>query len=45
MKIHGAGIILNLQIFLDFLNIPKQKIRLNNTWSQFAALRKQAASR
>jgi len=45
VKIHGAGIILNLQIYLDFLNIPKQKIRLNNTWSQFAALRKQAASR
>jgi len=32
MKIHDAGIILNLQLFLGFfLNIPKQEIRLNNT--------------
>ena len=31
MTIHGSGIILNLQLFLGFLNIPKQEIRLNNT--------------
>jgi hypothetical protein len=45
MKIHGAGIVLHLLLFLGFLNIPKQEIRLNNTKSQFRNLRKQDASR
>jgi hypothetical protein len=45
MKIHVAGSILSLQLFLGFLNIHKQETRLNSPWSQFITLRKQAASR
>jgi hypothetical protein len=31
MKIHAAGIILSLQLFIGFLNIHKQETRLNST--------------